>query len=201
MALPVGAVGTYLVGLGARERLRISAAAALGVATTDGVFALVAAVGGAGLQAVLRPAARPLTYLAAAVLLVLAVRTVVSAAVRHRGRSTDPRAKRRSRGPLRAYLALIALIALTASNPTTLLYFAALVIGSQGGDGAPTATSATVFAVGAFAASASWQLLLAGGGAMLGRLITGPRGQLSVAIVSGAIMIALAGAVLASGSR
>ena len=76
VALPVGAVATYLAGLGARERFRTAAAAALGLATTDALFALVAAIGGAGLETILRHVATPLTYLAAAVLIVLAVRTV-----------------------------------------------------------------------------------------------------------------------------
>jgi len=44
----------------------------------------------------------------------------------------------------------------------------------------------------AFAASASWQLLLAGGGALLGRLLAGPRGRLATALVSSAVIVGLA---------
>ena len=40
VALPIGAIATYLIGLSARECLRTAAGAALGVATGDAVFAL-----------------------------------------------------------------------------------------------------------------------------------------------------------------
>ncbi|HEX3778857.1 MAG TPA: hypothetical protein VHX38_04275 [Pseudonocardiaceae bacterium] len=53
--------------------------------------------------------------------------------------------------------------------------------------------------VAAFLASASWQLLLAGGGALAGRLLSSRRGQLGTAMVSGAMIVALAGSVLISG--
>lgn len=61
VALPVGPVGSYLVGLAAREPQRTATAAALGVATTDGCYALAAVIGGAGLAAALRPVAAALT--------------------------------------------------------------------------------------------------------------------------------------------
>ena len=44
----------------------------------------------------------------------------------------------------------------------------------------------------AFAASASWQVLLAGGGALLGRVLTGHRGRLVTALLSSAVILALA---------
>ena len=52
VAMPVGAIGAYLLGLAARERFAVAAAAALGVASVDGAYALVASLGGAGLRAV-----------------------------------------------------------------------------------------------------------------------------------------------------
>ena len=53
-----------------------------------------------------------------------------------------------------------------------------------------------LFALGALAASAIWQLLLVGGGSVLGRLLRGRRGQLGIALGSAAIMLGLAVAVL-----
>jgi len=53
-----------------------------------------------------------------------------------------------------------------------------------------------VFAVGAFAASAGWQLLLVGGGSLLGRVLRGRRGQLGIAAASAALMLGLAAVVL-----
>lgn len=172
-----------------------SSAAALGVATTDGVFALAAAVGGGQLQTLLRPASGPLAFVAAVVLIVMAVRTVVAGMHRHRGTADASGTGRAPLGPLRAYLALVAV---TALNPTTLIYFTALVLGGGHSQAGLTVVDAVGFALGAFLASASWQLFLAGSGAVLGRLITGGRGQLTVALMSGAIMIALAGNLLAS---
>lgn len=49
IALPVGAVAAYLVALTARTSLRIGVFGALGVATADGLYALIAVVGGSAL--------------------------------------------------------------------------------------------------------------------------------------------------------
>jgi hypothetical protein len=43
-----------------------------------------------------------------------------------------------------------------------------------------------------FLASASWQLVVAGGGSLIGRLLTGPRGRLLTALASAALIVALA---------
>jgi arginine exporter protein ArgO len=189
VAMPVGAVATYLVGLAAREGLGIAVAAALGVATTDGVYALVAVVGGAGARRLVRPVATPLTYVAAGVLVALAIRTVRAAARRYRERVEPSDEGPTGTRPARAYLRLVAV---TALNPSTIGYFAALVMGRQAAH-----TGAAPFVAGAFLASASWQLLLAVGGVALGRLVTDARGRLGIALGSGAIMLALAVALVA----
>ncbi len=49
IAMPVGAIATYLVALTARTSLKLGAFAALGVATADGLYALIATVGGSAL--------------------------------------------------------------------------------------------------------------------------------------------------------
>jgi arginine exporter protein ArgO len=49
-----------------------------------------------------------------------------------------------------------------------------------------------LFVIGVVCASASWQLLLAGGGSLVGRALTGPRGRLATALVSSAVIAALA---------
>lgn len=81
-------------------------------------------------------------------------------------------------------------------NPSTLVYFAALVIGGHAQSSNSAVLSGGIFALGALLASASWQLLLAGSGAMLGHVLTSKRGQLGAAVLSGAIMLALAGRLL-----
>lgn len=49
-----------------------------------------------------------------------------------------------------------------------------------------------VFVLAAFAASASWQLFLAGGGALLGRALTGHRGRLVTGLLSSVVIMLLA---------
>jgi arginine exporter protein ArgO len=90
--------------------------------------------------------------------------------------------------PARAYGALLGI---TLLNPTTVVYFAALVLGSRATD-AVNPWEQTVFVLAALLASASWQLLLAGGGALLGRALTGHRGRLVTGLVSSAVIAVLA---------
>nr|WP_202501459.1 LysE family transporter [Streptomyces sp. SID5785] len=184
IAVPVGAVSAYLVSLSARTGLRTGACAALGVATADGAYALAAVAGGAALTPVVEGVRTPLRWASVAVLLVLAAHTALGA-LRRRG---DPGGA----GPdapagTRAYLGLLGI---TLLNPMTVVYFTALVLGDT-----RTVTGAAqrvVFALAAFAASASWQLLLAGGGALLGRGLTGPRGRLVTACASSVLITGLA---------
>lgn len=188
IAVPVGAVATYLVSLTARTSLRTGVCAALGVATADGLYALLATLGGSALAAALRPVLVPLRWASALVLAVLAVRGAALAVRRYRAHRLATRSAPPPPGPGRAYLSLLGI---TLLNPTTVVYFTALVLGTRTADTVPAAAQAA-FVLAAFAASASWQVLLAGGGALLGRTLTGLGGQLATALVSSAVMLALA---------
>lgn len=188
VAMPIGAVGTYLVGLGARERIPVAAAAAFGVASVDGGYAVIAVLGGAGLQVVLSEVSGWLEWIAASVLVVVSIRTVLLAVRRYRGNG-DTVGRQRYLTPARAYLSLVAL---TAVNPATLITFAAVAVGRSTSEGGSTLPVVAWFAIGAFTASAIWQLLLTGGGNLLGRLFTGRRGQLVVSACSALIMLGLA---------
>ena len=184
IAVPVGAIGVLIVSLSARISLRVGAAAGLGAATADGVYALVAVVGGAAIAGVIAPIATPLRYAAVAMLLALAAWTTVEAVRSHH---EAPGERSRPTTALRAY---VGILGLTLLNPATVIYFAALVLGR--GD----AGGGVWFVVGAFLASASWQLLIAGGGSLIGRLLTGDRGRLITALTSSAVIAALALALL-----
>ncbi|WP_042364229.1 LysE family transporter [Streptacidiphilus neutrinimicus] len=186
--MPVGAVGALLVALTARTSWRVGAGAALGVATADGVYACVATLGGAALAPAIRPVAGLLRGGAVVVLLVLAVRGAQSAVRRYRERDLARRVAETPTGPLRAYLAFLGI---TLLNPMTVVYFAALVLAGEGGGVSDRAAKA-LFVLAAFTASASWQLFLAGGGALLGRALTGPQGRLWTSLVSSAVIIGLA---------
>jgi arginine exporter protein ArgO len=170
VALPLGAIGSYLISLTARTSLRIGVAAALGVAVMDGLYALLAVLGGSAASAALRPLAAPLRWTSVGVLLLLAVRALV-ATTRPAGGSAQPPAHPR---PIAVFGQFVAL---TAINPGTLISFTALVIGARLGSALPVEGRA-LFVLGTFAASASWQLVLAAAGAVLGRLLNRRRAVL-----------------------
>jgi arginine exporter protein ArgO len=187
IAVPVGAIAVLIVGLSARTGLAVGAGAGLGAATADGLYALVAVVGGAAVAGMVRPIATPLRWAAAAVLLALAVRTAVVAWRHHR----DPQRAAPGRTLDKPGRAFLTVLGLTILNPSTIVYFGALVLGRRAGTARSLATS-VAFVVAVFVASASWQLLLAVGGSAIGRYLTGPRGRLATALVSSALIAVLA---------
>jgi arginine exporter protein ArgO len=214
--LPVGAVGTYLVSVSARSGVRRGAFGALGVATADAVYAAVAVLGGAALASVIRPFTRPLQLISVVVLLGIAVglavqtlRELMSARRDVAGAAGDSPAHRRSErraGPrgsgataarqvvreagadLRTY---VGFLGMTVLNPMTVVYFTAAVLAGQGELFRSTADR-VVFVAAAAVASASWQLVLASGGAVLGRVATGARGRLVTGLTSSALICVLA---------
>lgn len=212
VAVPVGPIATYLVALTARTSVRVGAAAALGVATVDGVYAVAAILGGAALAGFIRPAMGVLHWVSVVVLAAVAARSMWLG-LRPAPAEPAPGAELvpagglvgdgelvpgaepvagtqpvRELSPARAYATLAGL---TLINPTTLIYFVALVVGLRAGS-VPSALGQAVFVAAAFAASASWQLLLAGGGALLGRVLTGDRGRRLTALASGVLIGVLA---------
>jgi arginine exporter protein ArgO len=191
IAVPVGAVAAYLVSLSARTSTRVGVSAALGVATVDGGYALLAVLGGAAAARRLEPVTDPLRWGSVAVLLALAAATAVGA-IRAFGERTVPAAEGLGTGrdPLCAAAAFARLAAITALNPATLVYFVALV-GTRTGS-VVALNERLAFAFGAFAASASWQILLAGAGSMAGRALTGRRARLWTALVSSTLVTVLA---------
>ncbi|MFJ8210361.1 LysE family transporter [Streptomyces sp. NPDC096033] len=187
IAMPVGAMSVLIVTLSSRVSLRRGLAAALGVATADGLYALAAVAGGAALTRILAPAASALQATAALVLAAIAVRGLAVAVRAHpAGRPAPPPMADTSL--LRTYTGLLGL---TLLNPVTLVYFGALVIGNQSEAGGSTG-GRVLFVVAAFAASASWQALLASGGAFLGRVLTGNRGRTLTAVTGNTVILLLA---------
>jgi arginine exporter protein ArgO len=190
VAIPVGAIAVLLIGLTARTSLRVGAAAALGVATVDGGYALIAVVGGGAVAGLVRPIAGPMRWIAAAVLLIMAAHTGITAWRRYRTPPGAPGTRAVATGPTpaRAYATLVGL---TALNPATVIYFTALVLGRQATATAGPAAN-TVFVLATFVASASWQLGLVAGGGLVGRLFGTPRGRFATALIAGAVTVALA---------
>ncbi|MEU7298133.1 LysE family transporter [Streptomyces exfoliatus] len=195
IAIPVGAVGAYLVAVTARTGWRTGAGAALGVATADGVYALLAVAGGSALVPLLTPVMDPLRWASAVVLVGLAVRAAHLALASYR---TGGLASRDDGGELTPGRAYFTFLGITVLNPMTVVYFAALVLAT--GPSAPaTPLDRTAFVLAALAASASWQLLLALGGSLLGRTLAGARGRLTTALVSSSLIVVLAVRLVAGG--
>jgi arginine exporter protein ArgO len=162
IAIPVGPVAILIVEIGVRRGLVVAAAAGLGAATADGLYATLAVLAGSRIVALLEPIAPALRIVAVIVLVVIAVRGFVAALVYRRsgvpGRSELPA------DPGRTY---VRFLAITLLNPTTVLYFTSLILGRPELGGSPAEQAA--FVVGAVLASTSWQLLLAAVGALLHR--------------------------------
>ena len=182
IAIPIGAVGAFLVTLSSRTSFGVGAAGALGVATVDCGYAALAVVAGSAVAAALAPVSDALRLASGLVLLVIAALTAAHA-VRSAGRV-------RESAPMRPRTAYALFLGITAVNPTTVVYFGAVVLGNP--HLVSTAAEGVVFVVAAFLASASWQLLLAGGGAALGRVATGRRAHLVTGLVSAGVIAALA---------
>jgi arginine exporter protein ArgO len=188
VAIPVGAIAVLIIGLSARTSLRVGTGAALGVAAADGIYAAVAVIAGTAIAGVIRPVATPMRIVAAVVLLLIAARTAVTAWRHYR----DP-ARQVSAPALRtAPRAFAGLLGLTLLNPTTVIYFSALVLGQKSSGVASGVAASTVFVLAALAASASWQLVLAAGGSALGHTLARDRGRLVTALVSAVVITALA---------
>jgi arginine exporter protein ArgO len=183
IAVPVGAVAVMIIAVSSRTSWRTGAAAGLGVATVDGGYALVAVLAGTAVANALEPIKDGLTAVSVVVLLSIAVLTLLHAF----------RPEREDTGngtrwtPLRAWLTFMAI---TAINPATVLYFAAIVLGGTVDIDGPAEGS--VFVASAFAASASWQVFVASIGSGLGSWITGPRGRRTTGVGAALAIAALA---------
>ncbi|MFD4896857.1 LysE family transporter [Streptomyces sp. NPDC058411] len=202
LAIPVGAVAVLMVNMTAATSLRTGAAAALGAATADAGYAVAAVLGGSALVVVVRPVMGTLRWAAFAILAFMAARILAGAPGRGRAApgasatassgtpdtpDTSGAPARRRITPLRAYLTYLSL---TALNPWPALYFVTLILGQQAQRPLSTAESLAYLSAITFA-SASWQLLLAGGGRLLGGALTSRRGSTVTAAVSSCLILGL----------
>ena len=168
IAIPVGAIAVLIVDTGLRRGFRIAAAAGAGAATADLTYATVAMVGGTAIGPALAPWSVPLRVAAIAFLLFLGLRGLAGIARDRRAMAagTDPEASAGATrtGGLGALATYLRFVGLTLLNPSTVVYFAALVLALPSLGTEPLARPA--FVVGAFLASISWQTVLAGVGAV-----------------------------------
>lgn len=184
IAIPVGAIALLIVGTAMRCGFACGAAAGAGAATADLLYATVAATAGGAVTRYLEPWATPIRWASAAVLVALAVRGLLT--VGREPAPGEPVAVRRGE------LALTygRFVGLTVINPMTVVFFGTIVIGANVGR-TPTLPQVALFAGGAFAASLSWQTLLAAIGAGAGRGLS-PSARRVATVVGNLLIVAMA---------
>lgn len=184
IAIPLGAIGLLILRTALARGFKGGAAAGLGAATVDLAFCTLAFLAGGAVGPTLRSWGDTPLYVSAAVLIGIGL-------VQLRG-ALRPSAEAK---PLPSHGSIyVRFIALTAINPATVLYFAALAgtLASQDADAG--ARAAFVVAVGL--ASASWQLGLAAAGSVLHRAAS-PRVSKVLSVTGSLIVVGLGLAVLA----
>jgi arginine exporter protein ArgO len=169
VAMPLGAIGVLLVQEGITRGWRPAAAGATGVALVDFGYAAAAVLAGALVSGALAGHERPVRRVGAVVLLLVAARGLLAL----RRPAADP-------GEVPAGHVLGRFVTLTLVNPTTAVYFVVLTAGL--GDRVTGTGRGAAFVLGVFAASLTWQLLLAAAGSAAGtRLPAWARTATSVA--------------------
>ncbi|HEY8167545.1 MAG TPA: LysE family transporter [Candidatus Limnocylindrales bacterium] len=157
VAIPVGAIAVLIIETTIRHGYRVGWAAGAGAATADGTYALLAAIFGTAIAALLAPWTVPLRLASAALLVAIAVRGLL--------RLRRPADESIHEDPPTMRRAYLLVLGLTAINPMTVTYFAALVLGLTALAEDPG--SRLVFGVSAFIASLAWQSVVAGIGAIV----------------------------------
>ena len=187
IAIPVGAIALLIVQVGVKCGFRCAFMAGAGAATADLVYAILAVVGGAALAQVIDSAGTMFQILSGIVLVVIAAVGLRKAA--------RPVEQVDVAMPNRSDLAgtYARFLGLTMINPTTVVYFAAVVVGLGVASGL-TGSGGVVFAIGAFLASLSWQTLLAFIGASVGKRMS--RRVQMLAMITGNLLILGLGVVI-----
>lgn len=164
----------------------------LGAATADAGYAAIAGFGISALGALLVDQRLWLRVVGGAFLVYLGVRTLLSSAPSTAG------SEHRTSGTRQLVGAYTSTLALTLSNPMTILSFGAIFAGlGLGSLGATSTATAVELVVGVFVGSAAWWLVLASVTARLRTRVTAPRLRL-VNLLSGLLILAFGVQSLAS---
>jgi threonine/homoserine/homoserine lactone efflux protein len=183
IAVPLGAVGTILVLHSARAGTASAVAAATGIATVDGGYALAAAVGSVAVGRWVEAFSPVLTPLAAGALLWIAI-TIVMRSFR-----TAPVDADGYRG-FTVQQSYWSFLGITSINPLTLAYFAAVVTGGLHVVG--SLSRVTLFALGAFAGSFTGHLIWVACGLALKPAVITRRGRIVTSSLGAAVVAAMA---------
>jgi threonine/homoserine/homoserine lactone efflux protein len=183
IAIPLGAVGVLIVSTAMQLGFVRGFAAGAGAATADFVYAVVASAAGVALVALLEPIAPALRVASAIVLLGMAGLGLWRGW--RGGDGAEPAAA--ARHPARTYAAFLGI---TITNPYTVVYFTALVLG-RGSTQTLRLAEHAAFVVGVGAASLSWQTLLAALSALAGRRLSSRFRR--AAVLAGNLLVAVLG--------
>lgn len=185
IAIPVGAIAVLIINTSMRCGFVCGASAGAGAATADLLYALLASLAGSAAAGFLQTWEQPLRWTSAVILVGLAVNGLVQ--LRRPPVPIEPDAAIR-RGELA--LTYGRFLGLTIINPATVIYFGTVVLGA--GAGRPlTVAHAILFAGAAFAASLSWQTLLAAIGSTAGRRLS-PTFRTITGVVGNLFILAIA---------
>jgi threonine/homoserine/homoserine lactone efflux protein len=189
IAVPVGAIAVLIIQIGLTNGLRSGLAAGAGAASADGIYAVLAALGGLAVAGLLGPLIGPLRIVAGGVLVGFGLRGLLALRSPRDSAGAGVLAQGSNR---RTFLALLGL---TLLNPMTIVYFVALSVGLPFLGGL---AERIVFALAAFVASLSWQSLLALIGVALGRG-SGQRLRQPTVVLGNALIVLLGGLILLDG--
>ena len=189
IAIPVGAIAILIVEVGIKCGFRCAFFAGAGAATADLMYAVVAVLGGAALAGLVDDVDTELRIVSAIVLAVIAVVGL------HRARERAEIITMASFPDRRELLVTYArFVGLTIINPTTIIYFAAVIAGLGVIDNM-SIVAGGLFAVGAFLASLSWQTVLAASGAFAGARLN-DRVRVAAIVAGNLVILAFAIAIL-----
>lgn len=192
IAVPLGAVAVLLVNEGVTRGFRAGSPAAFAVGIVDTLYCTAAVALGAVAAPVITGWGRWPALAGGVALLTIAALGLW----RTRARPTAVDAGQPPAGTGWHRFALF--LGLTAINPATLVYFAAISVGLSELLRSPLA--AGLFVAGVGTASITWQLLVVAGGALLrGRLTR--RARTVTAIAGNCVVAVLGVAMLVSGAR
>ena len=186
VALQLGPISLYLIRTTLRNGWEVGVAFALGIAVVDLGYAALGAAGVAPLLTI-GPLETILGLVGAAVLVFLGVRTLLSAFRVRLGDVAPPVSRRR---------AFAVAVSSTASNPLTIASWAAIFSAASAAGAASTFGGAVLLVAGVGLGSATWDVALATGTAVVGQVV-GERFLRVVDLVAGIGLIAF-GVVLAA---
>jgi putative LysE/RhtB family amino acid efflux pump len=166
VALQLGPMSLFLIRNTLRSGLAVGLAIGAGIAIVDGLYAACGAAGVAPLLSI-APLRLGLGLAGAAVLIVLGARSLHSAFVVRLGAEDDAIAAR----PRRAF---VTSLGATASNPATIISWAAIFAGASAAGAAHGTAGGVLLVGGVGAGSLAWVTILACGIAAA-RRVAGPR--------------------------